>query len=139
MFWRALFLNWFLFKMVKQIFTMEDGSRTDAQPHTPTPRLKKKIIVVCFCKLDCITRIWFNYCQHAMFTICIYSLLSLWKDRVYVKGHQNNPETQKFYLAGPATPFHPVLKLMVSPPTINKHYSNKILNLILTLHMKHSL
>ena len=47
-----------------------------------------------FVKFDCITLIYFNCSQHAMFTICILCSTLTAKHqniaRVCVKGHQNN-------------------------------------------------
>ena len=49
-----------------------------------------------FVTFDCITRIYFNYSHHAKCLLyIIYSLLSLWKDGVWVKGHQNYPQNPK--------------------------------------------
>ena len=41
-------------------------------------------------------------------------IVSLRKERVYVKGHQNIPQTQKFYRAGTAPP----VLIFLDPPLV---------------------
>ena len=66
-------------------------------------------------QIDCITRLSFDYVVHVNMQ-CLqkvfYSLLSLRKDRAYVKSYQNYPDTKKFHRTGTAPP---VLKLLDPP------------------------
>ena len=57
------------------------------------PPVLKKNWGLFFVNFDCITRIYFDFSQHTMFTICILFTTLITKHRVCVKGHKKNPQT----------------------------------------------
>ena len=56
------------------------------------PQFEKKLRFA-FANFDCITRIYFDFSQHTMFTISILFTSLLQKHSICVKGHQYKPHT----------------------------------------------
>ena len=75
-------------KIVNEIKLIPYFTKADPWPaHRVRVTPLEIFVLIVFVYFDSITRIHFNSSKNAMFTICIYSIILLQKQMVYVKGH----------------------------------------------------
>ena len=83
-------------KKINSYFTKAHSGKADSGlAHRACATLFENVLGLFFVNFDCITRIYFNCSEHAMFTIRILFTTLIIKTFVYVKGHQNNPHTPR--------------------------------------------